>query len=416
LNSIGNMGTIGGMTQAVESDRAPAPATVAEVSWLGRLWRRRVIAAVVWGCCVVGGFAYLFLSPPVFESFAVLSAAKPADGSAPPAPAALYEQSDVIRSADVLSDALSQSPIRELPTLRDQKDPLTFLIQSLSVNVDNASLQIRVGMPAGSGDDSAKIVNAVVNAYLTRQNQGLATQHADKGSATAMQKFKEANPAFITHESADSIGHRLATLNDALAAAQVDMANAKAELVAGFAKLKYPKTTPDILRMYRAKNIFGALDNQEDDIQSQLGPLENKQALQKQTMGEQNPLVQLTQTQINALLSRQADVNQQKSTILADYLHQQYDVAAAKVDALRSQIDAQQAEAKAFVENSATMAALEGNTSSNDTQYSEVPVVLTISEVAAPSITPIWPKPVPILSEALVLGLLLAIFVGSIRQ
>jgi capsular polysaccharide biosynthesis protein len=415
LNSIGFMGTIGSMTQAVESNRAAAPAVVAEVGWLGRLWRRRVIAAVVWGCCVVGGFAYLFLAPPVFESFATLSAAKPADGSSSPTPAALYVQSDVIRSADVLSDALSQSPIRGLPTLRDQKDPLTFLIQSLSVSVDSATLQIQVGIPAASGDDSAKIVNAVVNAYLTRQNQSLATQHADKGTATAMQKFKEANPEFITHESAESIGHRLATLNDALAAAQVEMANAKAELVAGFSKLKYPKTTAEVLQFYRPKNIFGALDGQEDDIQSQLGPLQNKQALQRQTLGEQNPLVQRTQQQIDALVSRQADVDQQKSTVLAGYLHQQYDMAAAKVDELRSQIDAQQAEAKAFVEKSATMTALEGNAGSSDPQITDVPAVLTLSEVAAASSTPISPKPVPVLSEALVLGLGLGIFVGSIR-
>jgi Chain length determinant protein len=411
------MGTMVDMTQAVErnpSSAAPAP-VAADVGWLGRLWRRRVLAAVVWGLCVIGGFAYLFLAPAVYESYATLSAGKSADSAPPPTPAALYVQTDLIRSADVLSDAMAQSSIRDLPTLRDQKDPLTFLIQSLDVSVDNATLQIHVGMPAVSGGDSATIVNAVVNAYLTRQHQSLASQHVDQGTANALQKFKEANPQFITQESADAIGHRLATLNDALATAQVELANAQAELLTASPKLQSPKTRADIERAYRPKNIFGALDSQGDDIDNELGPLEKKQALQKQTMGDQNPLVQRTQQQIDALRSRESDIDQQKGAILANYLQQQFDVAAGKVKELRSQIDAQQAEAKDYVEKSATLAALQGTTNSSPTQVTEVPVVLTLTEVASASTTPISPKPVPVLSEALVLGLVLGILVGTVR-
>ncbi|HEX4125005.1 MAG TPA: hypothetical protein VHY37_09800 [Tepidisphaeraceae bacterium] len=422
----------------------PAPASAEpRQGLLARLWRRRLLAAAVWGACVVAGFAYLLLAPSVFESVATLSASKPADGSAPPGIDALFDQVGVIDSADVVSDAVSEAGLQDLPSLRGERDPVSYLVNAMDVRVQRASLEITVGVPARWSDDSAKITNAIVGAFLTRQNRARSAQPSDQDSRQstvhdldaardsalqALLEFQNANPAFITPDSADALGKRIAKLNDDLAQAQSDDAAARAEFNADKAKLADPQQASVLVQLARSKNIFGALAGQSDDIAGELGDQQKALAQQRQTMGIQNPVVVKTQTQINALNQRQSEIDQQEVLILATYLQHQIDLADARIAAIEDQLKTGDADASNYAQKKMEYDRLEQASQSADAAAAQADqrlhqiqslggsaAILTLSHVATPQPTPIAPRPIPVLSIALIGGFLLGVIAGMIR-
>ena len=100
----------------------------------------------------------------------------------------------LIKSEFVLNSALSDAKyhIADLPTLRDQKDPIKYLDEKIIVQFSDGSEVIRVSMEGDHPDDIRKIVDAVKDAYYREVvekeiAQKVALKHKVEEAKTALE-------------------------------------------------------------------------------------------------------------------------------------------------------------------------------------------------------------------------------------
>jgi polysaccharide biosynthesis transport protein len=120
-----------------------------------------------------GSYAAWELLPSKFESYALLQVSS--------APTSLANQNNpnqartdfmtyvkttaaLIKSDFVLNAALRD--IKDLPTIKNQKEPIKFLIEELQVNAADGSEVVRITMAGHDPGDTKKIVDAVQRAFM----------------------------------------------------------------------------------------------------------------------------------------------------------------------------------------------------------------------------------------------------------
>jgi polysaccharide biosynthesis transport protein len=153
------------------------------------LWRGRRI--VVW--TILGAFVlaciYVLFARRSYTSTAevyIVEVQRPVTGQ-PAADQArgddyLNTQCELMTSTPVLALALSQDGIKDLETLRGVTDPIDYLRQNIEAEMGKHSELIDVSLEAHNKFDAAKLVNAVVQAYITfqtRMHHGTSAQELD---------------------------------------------------------------------------------------------------------------------------------------------------------------------------------------------------------------------------------------------
>ena len=83
----------------------------------------------------------------------------------------LNTQCELMTSTPVLALALSEDGIKDLDTLSHQSDPIEYLQQNVQAEVGKHTDLIDVSLETHNKFDAAKIVNAVVQAYITFQTR-----------------------------------------------------------------------------------------------------------------------------------------------------------------------------------------------------------------------------------------------------
>lgn len=131
------------------------------------------------GALLGSGLAYLAwtLLPSKYESYALIQIASTqstiADQGDPHRNKTAFgiyvkTQAQLIKSDFVLNAALNDGRYRiaELPTLKEQKDPIKYLDEKLIIGYSEGNELVRIGLEGDRPDDIAKIVNAVKDAYF----------------------------------------------------------------------------------------------------------------------------------------------------------------------------------------------------------------------------------------------------------
>src|SRR5262245_7494020 len=80
----------------------------------------------------------------------------------------LFTQAELIRSSNVLAEAAKSPQFAELERFRDVDNPVGFLKQCIRATVGNQDDIINVSAELPNGKDAGQIVNAVVDAYVTK--------------------------------------------------------------------------------------------------------------------------------------------------------------------------------------------------------------------------------------------------------
>jgi uncharacterized protein involved in exopolysaccharide biosynthesis len=83
----------------------------------------------------------------------------------------LNTQCELMTSTPVLALALSEDGIKDLATLENQSDPIEYLQQNVNAEVGKHNDLIYVSLEAHDKFDAARLVNAVVQAYVTYQTR-----------------------------------------------------------------------------------------------------------------------------------------------------------------------------------------------------------------------------------------------------
>jgi len=157
----------------------------------------------------------------------------------------LNTQCQVIDSTSILSLALAQDGMSGLKLLRGVDDPIDFIQRNLNVEVGKKTDIINVSMDAHDPIEAAKLVNAVVRAYVAYQTKSkhstsaevlqILQKQKDQDEADLAAKTEEmtnlrkqyADAAF-TNEMDNPIIQQAKALSDALSAARLETLTAKA--------------------------------------------------------------------------------------------------------------------------------------------------------------------------------------------
>ena len=181
--------------------------------------------------CVVAsltlGVMYQLLAPRVYESTAEVFVERGRDGqpASPLAPAGVSAgqpstHASLLRSTPVLEAAVKDPAVAATATIAELDRPVAFLRKNLSVSFTKDRETVSVSLRTGVPEDSALIVNAVVDAYLRSQQVQVRVVDADRLTAEG------AEPAGAGVMNDKMIAARLMLLSDELAAAEVQQQRA----------------------------------------------------------------------------------------------------------------------------------------------------------------------------------------------
>ena len=173
------------------------PEKVAEQPLAAMLWRRRQIIA--WS--VVAAFTlaciYLLLARRTYTSQAAVyilegrgqvMGQEQADETR--SDDYLNTQCELFTSTPVLALALSEDGVKDIETLRNESDPIQYLQQNIIAEVGKHDDLIYVSLEAHNKYDAAKLVNAVVQAYVTYQT---TIQHSTSAEVLDLLQKKQAH-------------------------------------------------------------------------------------------------------------------------------------------------------------------------------------------------------------------------------
>ncbi|HEX4055381.1 MAG TPA: polysaccharide biosynthesis tyrosine autokinase [Tepidisphaeraceae bacterium] len=353
------------------------PAPKPEQAIIGVVWqRRRLVTVCMFAALIVGGL-YLLIAPSKYTSTAEVyidegqgrGVIGQTPGDLERSDDYLNTQCEIMTSEPILAMALSEDGIKDLDTLHGVGDQIDYLRKYIDAEVGKNSDLIYVSLEAHNPHDAAKIVNAVVQAYVTYQTK---TQHStsaevldllqkersrdelaiavkDRELATLRDMYGETaydsslNDPFVQQETA---------LSNALTAARLDAVNAKAAYDQAIAmvgndqqKLKAIEAPDD------AGDLGAASATDLDLIKSEIFRLEQQLKDYQRTYLPDHPLVmqassrlnQLTITYIRAERERWLSAKGQEDALQASFDQQHRQVLsqatrAADFDRVRTEL------------------------------------------------------------------------------
>lgn len=156
--------------EAGSAENAPSPVSVRAVFRATRRYWWLILALWTVGSAGLGAVVYLKIHPQ-YRAFSLLKVDPSAmdlygagirEGDGP------YMKTNVelIKSPNVLSAAISEEKVRELPRIRNSKDPQQELAKNVMVQIRPDTQIIEVWMISPSGEEAAILVNAVVDGFL----------------------------------------------------------------------------------------------------------------------------------------------------------------------------------------------------------------------------------------------------------
>ena len=228
----------------------PLQTEVPRPGLLATIWGRRwlVLAAVF--LSLGAGLVYLTQATPIYESTSRLYVEK--EGPIPDVPRGmtqpknyLYTQCELLKSTPVLAAALEQ--LGEMKTFAGIDNPVGYMKKVLTAEVGKKDDLISVSFESPYPEEAARIVNRVVEAYVTYQGKRKRSTVAEvrkilqkelaklygelDAKLKEMLEFKKENRAMsFGGDQGNVIVQRLIKLSDALTTAELDTIDARAAL------------------------------------------------------------------------------------------------------------------------------------------------------------------------------------------
>jgi capsular exopolysaccharide synthesis family protein len=232
-----------------------APADPGRRSVMQIVWSRRLIVLITMLVLTAGSFAYVQLATPIYMSGARMQVQQEVPKALAPdevtgqtdSRTRLYTECEIIRSTQVLNDALQSPGIADLATFKSEpKKSLEYLIKHVTATVGKQDDLVTVTFESEFSEDVPRIVAAIVNAYMSFQSHNrqdtaravLTILDREKsvrdgilnGSLQAMLNFrKEHSEIGFGGDKGNIIVQRLERLSNALTEAELTLVEAKAD-------------------------------------------------------------------------------------------------------------------------------------------------------------------------------------------
>jgi capsular exopolysaccharide synthesis family protein len=266
----------------------------------------------------------------------------------------LFTQAELIRSSGVLAAAADSPQLADLESFRDIDNRVSLLKKCIRVVVGNQDDIINVSAELPNGKDAGQIVNAVVDAYVTkyaekRHNDTLDVltilrTEKDKRDAErkecekALKDYRNQNQNLAVQIGSQSvITHRFATLAEEVSQTEISLLEAKARY--DRIKAMYDKPSQRMYLLEAASEGQRAM--RDMDLENQVQIVERSLTGELAQWGEGHPRVKLLRSSLDELKERLKQ--QQLASIVAyvDRSRQEYEVLQQKRSELKGAYDAQ---------------------------------------------------------------------------
>ncbi|MBA3480282.1 MAG: polysaccharide biosynthesis tyrosine autokinase [Pirellulales bacterium] len=431
--------------------RAAQPAHGREVNLLGLAWRSRWLLLLM--ILVGGGAAWTLLQrvTPRYTSVSRIYVERnlprllDAELQVGQSATYLYTQAELIRSSPVLAAAVDAAGNASLETFRDSDNPVGFLHEELSVSVGTQDDIINVALELPNSSDAAQLVNSVVDAYITKYAEQRRNSAAEvltilrsekerrdaelEERRQALDDFREQHQelAVQVHDG-NVVSQRFSSLSQELNTTEIDLLQAKA--IYNRAKKMYdtPQQRPFLLEM--AGSEQQAL--RDIELERQVQELEQTLTAERSRWGEGHPRVKLLR---ESLAEQSKKLTKKQAAVIEAYVEsvrQAYELLDQKRTELQAAYDRT---FESATEVSAQLTQLESLKESYerteklcdilDERIKEVNLseeaagmdnIVSILEVAAPSVEPSYPSRARFLGGGLLLGGLVGFGLAWLRE
>ncbi len=415
-----------------------APATSApkpEQAIVGVLWRqRRIVVQCIFAVLVLGGI-YLLIARPSYTSTAEVyidegqgrGVIGQTPGDLQRSDDYLNTQCELMTSTPILTTALAEDGVKDLDTLRGIGDPIDYLRKYIDASVGKNSDLIYVSLEAHNPRDAAKIVNAVVQAYVTyqtktqrstsaevldllqkeRSRDELAIAVKDRELATLRDMYGE---AAYDNTPNDPLVEQETALSTALTAARLDAVDAKATYDQAMAMIgNDPQKLKAIEAPDNAGDLVAASATDLDLLKSEIFRLEQQLKDLQRSYLPDHPIVTQTASRLNQLTITYIRAQRQRWLSAKG----QADALQASFDQQHRQVLAQATQAADFDRLKTELARIERDVDIVENRINEVSVNqdagslnISIAQPAEPPIKPSHPSKKVTLAGSLLVGLL----------
>jgi capsular exopolysaccharide synthesis family protein len=410
------------------------------------VWHRRGTVLVVLAFSMLVAGIYLRLAPPRYTSTSELTIEQvgptvlgDAIRDSERSDNYLNTQCQIIDSTSILSLALAQDGMSGLKMLRGVDDPIDFIQRNLNVEVGKKTDIINVSMEARDPIEAARLVNAVVKAYVSYQTKSQHSTSAEVLQILQKQKDQDENDlaaktdqmtnlrkqyadAAFTNEQDNPIIQQAKALSDALSAARLETLTAKAEYDEALAIVgNDPQTMEQVQQPDSAVDLAAADDTQLQLAKGEIFRLEQSLKDLQRTYLPGHPMILQARGRLD-----------QMAAVYVRAVGRRWQMAKAHEDALQTTFDQQYKSAVEQAMQAADFARLETEVGRIDKDLDVVEgrikdvslnqdagaLNISVLEVATPAdkLKPSHPNKPRTLIAAAVLGLLLGGGLAVVRE
>ncbi len=478
------------MTEIRETDRfvqreplaLPAQEEATDLlQFIDVLWHRRWTIALCVVLCLAGGFLYLARATPIFRSTSRLYVEK--EGPAIISEQAgfsftasknyLYTQAELLKSVPIVASAFERLRGETLQTFAKVDNPVGFLKKKLDVEVGRKDELLTVAFESPYPVEAAKVVNAVVDAYVTyldsrkrstaAQILKILREEKVKREAELSKRLEEIvdfkrkhGVVVLQGERGNILIQQLSQLSDALIQAELEEVDAKA----AYEAVQSVKDDPEKVRRLADQTTLAlglGWSGRNKYFQAKQQYLSMRQALSERLLAAEEeligleaqytdsvPAVRAARKRVETLREELARVDRELKQLQEDAAEEEqrfvgaclaaarhrWEVAKKKVAQLKQDVEAQRKLAEEAAVREAEFAVLQSELDRTrrtceliDDRIKELNLTedtgalnVTVVEVAKPEDKPVKPRKALTMALCLMLGLMAGVGLAFFQE
>lgn len=417
-----------------------------------RLWTVLGTAALA----LAGGLLYLYHATPLYTSTSQICVEqrgpqifeKDTSGMISMWDRYLYTQAARLKSTQILSAALQAPGMAGLKTWAGVDDPVVVLHRGLEVVVGKKDEIINVSFASPYPEEAARIVNTVINSYITAHEQRTRTTLGEvvrilkeektkrnedlQSKLEEMMKFKQHNEGLALGTDPDNnvIVRQLEPLASALREAQLATLESKSFYDAVRKTADEPSGLRRLAEGQRARGIYATTNSESTFLRTELNRVEREKAEALRELKPNHPVVQALEDERQRTLKRLTELDEEFARGVLAAAEQQYLAARTKEQELQKYFDKQRQEAvqlnkqltqytllQSDCEQAKKLCDLLDNSIQRLDVTTEVGALnISILEAAEPALRPSRPQRAKMVGGALALGLAAGVGLALLRD
>ncbi|UCD52498.1 MAG: polysaccharide biosynthesis tyrosine autokinase [Phycisphaerales bacterium] len=326
------------------------------------MWRGRWIILLATVAGLAGAFVYLTKATPIYTSTSRIYVEQSGPriltemerGVMTQSQNFLYTQVELLTSLPILVEVLNDPGISQMRTFAGSVNPAARLKMNLQAKVGRRSDIINVSFDSPYPDEAARLVNAVVQAYITyhathkRSTSAevlriLQRESADRleelsAKRQAMADFKQQNKELaFASDGGNIIMERLNRLSSELTEAQLATIESESAYEHAKEMLADPATLKQFVDVQRAKGLQIPTDDQYTELSNRLSEFELRLANRLREVKSNHPAVKALEVEITNLRAQLDTLNTEFAQAHLALAQQEYLTAKDKENKIDEQ-------------------------------------------------------------------------------